>query len=165
MPSDDTRQDLGRGIARLHLKLSRIQEQLDAAAGRCPPAPGSPDSGSAELDALFDLIEAVESALERRVPGRRWFRRSRESGDDLWRGLAVAVAEARERLLRSGIEPAPVEGPFDPALHRAIEVVPASAEHAQGTLATTYRRGWLRRKGKDRVVLRTAQVSVHGAAR
>jgi molecular chaperone GrpE (heat shock protein) len=159
---DDTLQDLGRGIARLHMKLSRIQEQLEAA-----PAGSLPASSDAELDTLFDLLEAVESALERRAPERRWFGRFRRSrkGEDLWRGLAVAVAEARERLQRAGIEPAPVEGPFDPALHRAIEVVPASAEHAEGTLAATHRRGWLRRKGRERVVLREAHVSVHGSTR
>jgi molecular chaperone GrpE (heat shock protein) len=158
---DDLLQDLGRGIARLHLKLSRIQELLEAAPAAAPAA-----SSGAELEALFDLIEAIESALARRQSERserRWFRRPSKTGDDLWRGLAIAVAEARERLQRAGIEPTPVDGPFDPTLHRAIEVVPASAERAEGTLAATHRRGWLRRQGRERVVLREAHVSVHGS--
>ena len=160
MPSDDPLHELGRSVAQLHIKLSRIQERLDTAP---VPAPsGSPDG---ELDTLLDLVDAIESALERRVQARGWFRRPRASADDLWCGLAVAVAQARERLQRSGIEPAPVEGPFDPALHRAIEVVPVRAGRAEGTLAATHRRGWLRRRGAEREVLRTAQVSVHGVSR
>lgn len=159
MPPDDPLQELGRSVAQLHLKLSRLQERLDT---RAAPAPSSQPT---ELDALFDLIDAVESALERRPRARKWFRREGAPADDLWRGLAVAVAEARERLQRAGIEPTPVEGPFDPLLHRAIEVVPTRAGRGEGTLAETHRRGWLRRKGVERDVLRTAQVSVHGAER
>ena len=159
-PSEDPLRELGRGVAQLHLKLSRIQERLDTA-----PAPARPDAHAAELDTLLDLVDAVESALERRPPARAWFRRSGAASDDLWRGLAVAVAEARERLQRAGIEPTPVEGSFDPALHRAIEIVPARAGSAEGTLATTHRRGWLRRRGAEHDVLRTAQVSVHGETR
>ena len=156
MPSDDPLQELGRGVSQLHLKLSRIQERLDALRVAAAPQDG-------ELDALLDLVDAVESALERRPRGARgWFRRA-PSSDDLWRGLAIAAAEARERLRRSGIEPAPVEGPFDPRLHRVVEVVPVRADRAAGALAATHRRGWLRRRGAELDVLRTAQVSVHGA--
>jgi molecular chaperone GrpE (heat shock protein) len=155
MSADDALRELGRGIARLHLKLAGIQERL--AAAPTPPR-------EAEFDALFDLIEAVESAIERLAPRRGRFWR-RDPDGALWRGLAVAAAEAREHLQRAGIEQAPLEGRFDPLLHRAIEVVPASPTRAEGTLAATHRRGWLRRQGSERVVLRTAQVSVHGAAR
>lgn len=160
MPPDDPLQELGRGVSRLHLKLTQIQERLDA------PQPAPPVAqADGELDTLFDLIEAIESALEHRAPRRRWFRWRDEAADDLWRGLAVAAAAARERLQRAGIEQSPVSGAFDPLLHRAVEVVPVAAGRSEGTLAATHRRGWLRRRGTERVVLRTAQVSVHGAAR
>jgi len=156
MRSDDPLQELGRGVSQLHLKLSRIQERLDALR---PPAPAP----AGELDALLDLVDAVEGALERRPASRRgWFRRS-PSADDLWRGLAIAAAQVRERLRSSGIEPAPVEGAFDPRLHHVVEVVPVQADRAAGALAATHRRGWLRRRGAEVDVLRTAQVSVHGA--
>lgn len=161
MSDDPAVQELGRGIARLHLKLSRIQERLDSAS---VPAP-EPASAEAELDALFDLVEAVEAAIHRRRPVHGWLRPLRGKDEDLWRGLAVAAAEARERLRRAGIEPVPVEGPFDPLLHRAIEVVPVSGTRGEGTLAATHRLGWLRCRGGERVVLRTAQVSVHGVPR
>lgn len=157
MSTDDALRELGRGVARLNLKLDRVQEQLGP---RSAPSTGS---DTVDLDCLFDLIEAVQSALARREPRRRRLFRPRASGDDLLRGLAVAIDEALERLGRAGIEPAPTEGAFDPQLHRAIEVVPASRERAEGSLAATHRRGWLRREGERRVVLRTAQVSVHGS--
>jgi len=157
--SDPTLHDIGRGVARLHLKLSQLQERLDSVA---PAAPATEEPG---LDVLLDLIDAVESALERRAGERGWFRRKRSANDDVWRGLAIAVAEAREQLGRAGIEPAPVDGPFDPALHRAVDVVPVRAGEAEGSLAVTHRRGWLRKRGNEHVVLRTAQVSVHGSGR
>jgi molecular chaperone GrpE (heat shock protein) len=161
MPSDDMHRELGRSMAQVHLKLSRILDRVEAIPS---PAEGAP----AELDALLDLIDAVDAALERRPRarnGRGWFRRPESGSADVWRGLAVAVAQARERLLRAGIEPAPVDGPFDPTLHQAIEVVPAGPTGVEGTLAATHRRGWLKRRGSERAVLRTAHVSVHGAQR
>lgn len=165
MAADDPLRELGRAVAQVHLKLARIEEKLDAA-----PSPARSATHDADLDTLLDLVDAVESALERRPArqgarrgSRGWFRRAGSAeGDDLWRGLAVAVSEVRERLQRAGIEPAPLEGAFDPRLHRAIEIVPVRAGGIAGTLAATHRRGWLRRRGAEREVLRTAQVSVHG---
>lgn len=150
----DALQEVGRGISRLHMKIAAIQQRLD-----CGVSSGG--SEPTQLETLFDLIEAIDSALERRRSVRGWFgRRSRE--EDLWRGLAVAVAAARERLEREGIEAAPTDGEFDPELHRVIEVLPVSAGVERGTIAATHRRGWIRRQGGERVVLRTAQVSVRG---
>jgi molecular chaperone GrpE (heat shock protein) len=155
MPDNDPLHTLGRSVAQVHIKLSRIEAKIAGGAGTPRP------SGS-ELGVLLDLLDAVESAIDRRPESRRWFRRPRALADDLWRGLAVAAAEAREQLHRSGIEPAPVEGAFDAALHCVVDVVPTRAGNAEGTLAATHRRGWVRRNGSERVVLRTAQVSVHG---
>lgn len=168
MPSDDPLQEIGRGVARIHMKLTRIQEALERPPER-PTDPPREDGSSGHLDALLDLVDAVESALARRAQeaggARGWFRRGRARGDDLWRGLAVAVGEARDRLARQGIEPAPEQGAFDPSVHQAVEVVTNGAGREEGTLAATHRRGWLRREGAERVVLRTAQVSVHGGER
>ena len=129
MPSNDPLRELGRSVAQLHIKLSRIDGKLVQG--------GSAAAREAELELLLDLVDAVESAIERRAPARGWFRRARASADDLWRGLAIAVADARERLRNLGIEPAPVEGTFDSSVHHVIEVVPPRAGNEEGTLAAT----------------------------
>ncbi len=173
MDSDDPIRELGRSVAQLHLKIARLHETVEGQvnqARRSSAAREASTSRSAgdrgETDALLDLLDAVDAALARRAAAPtgllRLFGRKREAAQDLWLGIAVAAEEARDRLKRSGIESVPEEGDFDPLVHHAIEVVPAGPGGAQGTLATTHRRGWLQRKGDGVTVLRTAQVGVHG---
>lgn len=167
MTSDDRIADIGRGVAQLHTRLGRVLETLqDLPAGQAQAPAG--DDGA--LEALLDLMEATERALEapREQPQRRrWFgRREPSSGAGQAgaadRGLRIALDVAGEKLQHMGIEPTPDSGALDPELHRAIEVLPTDDPQLAGQIAETFRRGWRKRTGGGRQVVRTAQVSVYG---
>ncbi len=172
-PTCDIGRDLGRSVAQLHLKLARLHETVESQANQARQSAAAREgsasrraAGGGETDALLDLLDAVDAALARRTAEPTGLRRllgaGRKSSEDLWLGVAVAAEEARERLRRTGIESVPEEGPFDPLVHHAIEIVPVRPGGTEGTLAATHRRGWLQRKGDGVTVLRTAQVGVHG---
>lgn len=166
---------LGRGMVQVNLKLGRILDAVQSDGG----------SGGGEepaLEALFDLLEAVSLALEQAEGGprpepflRRLFGRSRATGapgdtgaagdEAVWRGLAIAREEALDRLRRRGIAAAPTEGRFDPDVHRVVERLPVPDPARHGTLARTYRRGWVQQEGGGRRVLRAAHVGVYAGER
>ncbi|MEW6071467.1 MAG: nucleotide exchange factor GrpE [Planctomycetota bacterium] len=152
---------LGRGLVQANVRLGQVLEALGKGGG------GPAEEGPA-LGALLDLVDALGETFARReeTRGRRrwlpWARRNGEGArEDLWRGLALAREAALEHLAAQGIEPIPPGGPFDPALHRAVEARPAPAPALAGTVAATHRQGWVRREGSGRLVLRAAHVSVY----
>ncbi len=162
MTSDDRIADIGRGVAQLHTRLGRVLETLQEL-----PTQGAQSStgDSGALEALLDLMEANERALETPQPPpqrRRWLRRRAQSLSAVDRGLRIALDVAMEKLQRMDIEPTPGSGAFDPELHRVIEVVPTNDPQLAGQIAETLRRGWRLRASQGRKVLRTAQVRVYG---
>lgn len=85
MPSTDDVRELGKSIARLHMKLGAVetglQASIDRLAGAPPPtshearshlpardvpASGRSSHGGDDLDTLLDLLDAVDGALQRR---------------------------------------------------------------------------------------------------
>ena len=152
-------------MVQLNLRLAQVLE----ATGRVPADPGA---DRAVLEVLLDLADAVGEALERRrargvarggLLGRFFARRDED--ESLWRGLAMACEASLERLRALGIEPVAESGVFDPEIHCAVEVRPASSPELAGQIAATHRRGWVRTKGSGREVLRAAQVSVYEEGR
>lgn len=149
---------IGKGIVQVNLRLNRVLELLER-----PTTPTPSEAGEREI--LFELLDALERALER-PRQRRWWSRLFGRSDDLAlrRGIALARARALERLRHLGVEPIDATGSFDADLHEAIERVPPPTGVADGTIARIHRTGFVARDGGGRRVLRSAQVSVYSGA-
>jgi molecular chaperone GrpE len=101
---------------------------------------------------LVDLLEVVDN-LDRAIES------AREAGsvDVLLDGVKMVRQQFLHRLEGFGIHPIePLNQPFDPALHEAITVVPASRAEDDEKVLGVIRRGY--RIGDE--VLRPAQVAV-----
>lgn len=152
---------IGKGIVQVNLRLNRILELLEHA----PATAGTPTaaSGGETGEILFELLDALERALER-PPPRRWWSRllGRPAPDDgLHRGLDLARGRALARLRHLGVEVIDATGSFDAELHEAIERLPAPPGVADGSIARVHRTGFVARDGVGRRVVRAAQVSVY----
>jgi len=166
MEARDSLQDVGRGIAQLHMRLGKLIESVERGAAVAPVATAAP-ADNRWRDVLLDLVDALDTALERRhpapLPGRsRWFR-ARPAPDpsaDVWQGLALAAARAHEALAAQGITPMAEDGTFDANQQRAIDTVAALPGEEADVVVHTHRRGWLRQRGGAREVLRAAHVTV-----
>lgn len=149
---------IGKGIAQVNLRLNRVLELLE----RPTPAMAGPE----EREILFELIDALERALER-PPNRGWWVRllgGRPTADaGLQRGIEVARARALARMQHLGIELIDTTGSFDAELHEAIERLAPAPGIPDGTIARTHRSGFVARDGATRRVLRSAQVSVYSS--
>lgn len=166
MEARDSLQDVGRGIAQLHMRLGKLIETVERSATTAAPAPAA-TGDNRWRDALLDLVDALDTALERRraaaQPARsRWFwrRPSVDPSRDVWQGLALAAARAHEALAAQGITPMAEVGAFDATQQRAIDTVAALPGEEVDVIVRTHRRGWLRQRGGAREVLRTAHVTV-----
>lgn len=183
MDERDALQDVGRGIAQLHLRLGKLSESVERIGAAPNPTSGG---GPRALEALLDLVDALDEALaaaqERRAaapggaPKPRLLARlfgavpAAPADEDLWRGLALAAARAHEVLTAEGVAPIPTTGAFDPAVQRAVEreALPANGDDASAirdadVVVRTHRRGWVLQRGGSRQVLRTALVTVRRA--
>jgi len=166
MDARDSLQDVGRGIAQLHMKLGKLLETVERSAA-APSAAPTPAADNRWRDALLDLVDGLDMALARHrsavQPARSsWFRRRPrpEPLADVWQGLALAAARAHETLAAQGITPMAEVGAFDATLQRAIDTVPALPGEEADVVVCTHRRGWLRQRGGAREVLRPAHVTV-----
>ncbi len=158
--------------ARRDAELTALREQMHVAE-----TSARQDVIQAILPALDGLDEATRSGqklLEQ--PGtpapsatffeRMWMRKEPPPQEvaTLREGMAawlVGLTFVRQRLLdvlaAEGVQPISAEGePFDPEMHIAMDVVPASVDLPPGTVATELRRGY--RIGNR--VLRHAEVAV-----
>jgi hypothetical protein len=181
MEARDSMQDVGRGIAQLHMRLGKLIELVErnAAAPSAPPT-AAPAADNRWRDALLDLVDALDAALERRravqAPAKsrwthwrhwgHWFgtRPPQDPLADVWQGVALAAARTHEMLAAQGITPMAEMGPFDAREQRAIDTVPALPGEESDVVVQTHRRGWLRQRGGAREVLRAAHVTVRTRA-
>lgn len=152
---------LGKGLVQLNVRVTQLLEN----GSRLPT---TPDIDGRELEILFDLLDGVGAAIERKGPAvaaskglLARFRRRDDAGDDLWRGISMARESALERLRTLGVQPIPASGSFDPELHCAVETRTAPSPELAGTVAGIHRAGWVLQSGSGRKVLRTAQVTVY----
>jgi molecular chaperone GrpE (heat shock protein) len=154
--SADPLASIGKGIVQVNLRLNRVLELLER-----PSVPAS----SEEREILFELLDALERALERPAPRAGWWSRfvGRVPATDagLGRGIEVAHARALARLQHLGITRIDTSGSFDAELHEALERMPAAPGVVDGTIARTHRTGFVMGEGAERRVLRSAQVSVY----
>jgi molecular chaperone GrpE (heat shock protein) len=174
MEARDSLQDVGRGIAQLHMRLGKSIEAVErnaATAAAVPVAAAASTSDNRWRDALLDLVDALDTALERRStvvrPKRSlwpWRRAFIDPSADAWRGLALAAARAHEALAAQGITPMAEVGAFDATQQRAIDTVAALPDEEIDVVVHTHRRGWLRQRGGAREVLRAAHVTVRTRA-
>lgn len=159
--------------ARRDTELATVREQMHAAE-----AAARQDVIQAIFPALDGLDEAIRSGeqlLEQpeAAPSsatffeRMWMRKEpplEDTATTLRAGMSawlVGLTFVRQRLLdvlaAEGVQPISAAGePFDPEVHIAMDVVPASAELPPGIVATELRRGY--RSGNR--VLRHAEVAV-----
>lgn len=148
---------IGKGIAQVNLRLNRVLELLE----HTTPGTAAPEG----REILFELIDALERALERPTPKLGWWARllgrGARSDAGLRRGIEVAHARALARMQHLGIEPIDTTGSFDAELHEAIERLATVPGAADGAIARTHRTGFFVRDGATRRVLRSAQVSVY----
>lgn len=156
--STDPLASIGKGIVQVNLRLNRVLELLER--------PAVVEVGE-EREVLFDLLDALERALERPVARPGWWarllgRRADDAGTA--RGIEVARARALARLRGLGIATIDTSGRFDAEVHEAIERVPATAGVVDGAIARTHRTGFVLGEGAARKVLRLAQVSVYSGA-
>lgn len=139
MPADEDIVRLARGLQQANSRLTRVLSLLES---RDPPGTAG------ALDALLDLLQAVDEAvLASNEPG-------------VQAGLQIARGGAWDALARAGITPVPLDGAFDPAIQRAVAVVDAGA--AADAVLTTHRRGWVRAGDDEVTPIRTALVTVQG---
>lgn len=126
------------------------------------------------LDGLDEALRSGQHLLEQPEPppaeptffARMWGHKAPppDNATHLREGMAawlVGLTFVRQRLLdllaAETIQPIDAQGqPFDPQLHIAIEVVPASADYPPGTVVTELRRGY---QAGERV-LRHTEVAV-----
>jgi len=183
MEARDGLQDLGRGIAQIHMRVGRLIELVEQRETGPAPRAAPADSGRSR-DALLDLLDALDAALARRaivepaattpaVQGS-FLRRllgapaapvaAPAADEDLWRGLALASARAHEALAAEGFAPIPESGPYDATCQRVVESIPARPGEAIDVVVRTHRRGWARLRNGAREVVRVAHVSVRTEA-
>ncbi|MCM1054635.1 MAG: nucleotide exchange factor GrpE [Bacteroides sp.] len=79
------------------------------------------------------------------------------SDENFKKGVEMIYRSFMETLDKLGVEEIPSEGEFDPALHQAVQQVPADGGQESGTIASTFQKGY--RLG-DRI-LRFAMVAVY----
>lgn len=154
---------IGKGIVQVNLRLNRVLELLERPGGAATGETG--ETGEREI--LFDLLDALERALERPPARMGWWSRvfGRDTADlGLRRGIAIARGRALERLRHLAVETIDASGRFDAELHEAIERLPPPPGVADGTIARIHRTGFITRHGGGRRVLRSAQVSVYSGA-
>ena len=139
MPADEDIVRLARGLQQANSRLTRVLSLLES---RDPPGTAG------ALDALLDLLQAVDDAIAT----------SGELG--VRTGLQVARGAAWDALAQAGITPVPLEGVFDPTTQRAVAVIDAGAAH--DAVLTTHKRGWVRSGDDEITPVRTALVTVQG---
>lgn len=172
---------LGKGMVQANLRLNRILERLDVQGGG--PVPASAQGPSPLLDLLFDLCDGLDRADAAvaalalpppQPPPRRawpWSRLRALSSPQPTRpaevlaGLRLLRAELLDGLARQGVFPVPVDGAFDPSMHRAVAVLPAGDPACQELIASSSRRGFLLRDPGGARVLRPAEVTVFQATK
>jgi len=103
------------------------------------------------LGELLLVLDTLELALATEC--------SSEDGRNLLLGVGMTRDQLLQLLEREGVSAVPDGGPFDPALHQAVETV-VDPERAPGEVVETVRRGYRRHDG----VVRFAQVKVSAAA-
>ncbi len=149
---------IGKGIVQVNLRLARVLELLER--------PTSAGGGGEERDILFELLDALERALERPAARPGWWSRLLGRGHAadhaLVRGIEVARGRALARLRHLDITIIDTRGSFDAELHEAIERLPPAPGVPAGAIARTHRTGFVAGDGPGRRVLRSAQVSVYG---
>lgn len=119
----------------------RLQSDIDAAVSK---------ARAGLLSELLLVVDSLEMALEIEC--------ATEEGRNLKRGVEMTHRQLLQILEQQDVRPVPDGGRFDPALHQAVDFVPA-LDHESGAVIETVRRGW--RMGEH--VLRHAQVKVAAA--
>ncbi len=99
------------------------------------------------LGELLTVLDFLDMALATECQG--------EEARALHKGIELTRGQLWQLLEREGVSVVPEEGPFDPAVHQAVETVPAG-DRAPGEIVRTLRRGYRLGDG----VLRYAQVAV-----
>ena len=150
------------GLAPLVTQTSALPARIDEAAARARR--DGHDEGYAA--ALSDLLEAhdrlARGAREARAAGERLSRLARWGGaaaviGGLAQGFEVTLASLDDALRRHGVRRIDSTGrSFDATAMRAVDTVPAGAEHAPGTVAETLRAGFT----QGERLLRPAEVRV-----
>lgn len=165
-------QQIGRGLVQINLRLTRVLEVVEKGGG--PSA-----SGDQALEALLDLLDAIERTFDAEYPAPRapWWARllgqpapqARKLSElEALAGLKLARTDALARLQIQGIEPVPSAGAVDPRLHAVIDTRPApkaseDGSDLHGQIVETHRRGWMRR-GDPPTAIRPAHVTAYTRA-
>lgn len=103
----------------------------------------------AMLAVVLSVVDNIERALE--------YGGQSDAAASIVEGIRMTHRQVLELLANMGVRPLEAVGrPFDARYHEAVEVVPASAEHPDGTVVAEVQRGYL--IGDE--VLRPARVRV-----
>lgn len=102
------------------------------------------------LGELLTVLDFLDMALATECEG--------EEARALHKGIELTRGQLWQLLEREGVSVVPEEGPFDPAVHQAVETV-AAEDRPPGEIVRTLRRGYRLGDG----VLRHAQVAVAAA--
>lgn len=139
--------ELNAQVAQLHERLELLPRQIRQLAAKVEDVTESISHPRVRdllnsLLLLHDLIEQMN--------------RSAEAGSDSSRNYQVLRDQVAQVLRVNGIHAIAESERFDPALHKAVEVVACSAPHEDGEVACCYRTGFR----TERNVLRYAEVVV-----
>lgn len=104
----------------------------------------APEITAKTVTEFLPTLDNMERALENQC-----------SDENYKKGIEMIYQGFLDALAKLGVEAVPVDGPFDPAVHQAVQQVP-SDELESGMIASTFQKGY---KLGDKV-LRFAMVAV-----